>query len=271
MFENSAAIDLTVGRSSVRQCILALLMDEAGCRLHLREIQRRVGTSPGTASRELAKLVAAGLVEREAEGNQVYFRASTSPLATMLRSLLVAMPASEFGPRPRRLPRARPAKPAASAEIEAAPATGPAEALVATDATPRVVRLGLWTQNRPEAETQEIANGAAPAHPADPLGLDVAGRLAESMRSIYGEALRGTYLCGARAAGPAPADADIETIIVLDRVESYGAELERTSHICAELSHECKLIVSRIFVAEAVWTGDANGTRSSIRAEAVAV
>jgi hypothetical protein len=91
------------------------------------------------------------------------------------------------------------------------------------------------------------------------------------MRSIYGEALRGTYLCGARAAGPAPADADIETIIVLDRVESYGAELERTSHICAELSHECKLIVSRIFVAEAVWTGGANGTRSSIRAEAVAV
>ena len=76
-------------------------MDSASGRLHLREIQRRAGTSPGTASRERAKLVAAGLVEREAEGNQVYFRASTSPFATMLRSLLVAMPDPEFKPRPK--------------------------------------------------------------------------------------------------------------------------------------------------------------------------
>ena len=76
MFENSALVDLAVGRSSVRQRLLALLMDESCGRLHLRELQRRAATSPGTASRELAKLVAAGLIEREAEGSQVYFRAS---------------------------------------------------------------------------------------------------------------------------------------------------------------------------------------------------
>jgi DNA-binding transcriptional ArsR family regulator len=308
MFENSPAIDLAVGRSSVRQCILALLMDEPGCRLHLREIQRRAGTSPGTASRELAKLVAAGVIDREAEGNQVYFRASTSPLATMLRSLFAVMPAAEFGPRPRRLPRTKPTRagapiklaPAdatavAAAEVDEAPAAPDvlpteivdveltpsstkverSEASVASDATARIVRPGLWTQEWPETPVAETAASAASptaaVTAADPLGLQVAGRLAESIRSLYGESLRGIYLCGARAAGPAPADADVETIIVLDRVDHYGAELEKTSHLCAALSHEWRVVVSRVFVSEAGWDGDSTGARPPIRDEAVAV
>ena len=316
MFENSPAIDLAVGRSSVRQCILALLMDEPGCRLHLREIQRRAGTSPGTASRELAKLVAAGVIDREAEGNQVYFRASTSPLATILRSLFAAMPAAEFWPRPHRLPRTKPAgagaptklAPAAAtvrpaAKVDVAPAAPDAlateiveadltpnsttaeqsETSVASDATPRIVRPGLWTQEWPEAQVPATAAGTkasaasptaaetAAAQAADPLGLQVAGRLAESVRSLYGESLRGIYLCGARAVGPAPADADVETIIVLDRVDHYGAELEKTSHLCAALSHEWRVVVSRVFVSEASWNCDATGARPPIRDETVAV
>jgi predicted nucleotidyltransferase len=99
----------------------------------------------------------------------------------------------------------------------------------------------------------------------------VAGRLAESIRSLYGDALRGTYLYGSRAAGPAPADADVEMIIVLDRVDHYGAELERTSHLCAALSHEWRLVVSRVFVSEANWNGSPDGVPPAIRAEAVAV
>jgi predicted transcriptional regulator with HTH domain len=59
VFENSPLVGLVIGRSGVRRRILALLMDESTSRLHLREIQRRAGTSPGTASRELGKLVAA--------------------------------------------------------------------------------------------------------------------------------------------------------------------------------------------------------------------
>jgi hypothetical protein len=105
----------------------------------------------------------------------------------------------------------------------------------------------------------------------DPFGLQVAGRLAESVRSIYGQALRGIYLYGARASGPASADADVEVIIVLERVDHYGAELERTSHACAALSHELGLVVSRIFVSEASWNGGADGALPSIRAEAAAV
>ena len=320
MFENSPLAVLTVGRSSVRQRILALLLDESSGRLHLREIQRRVRTSPGTASRELAKLVAAGLIDREAEGNQVYFRASVSPFATMLRSLLVAMPAPEFGPAPRRLPSAgrrppvnaptagvTPADPPINVstrpgELPAPCAEAPAEATGLTrgphetgqtaieqDARPgngssvtsagrRVIRPLPATPYGPEPPTAapvavSLATGsrAAVQVEPDPVGLQVAGRLAESVRSIYGGTLRGVYLYGTRASGPAAAETDVETIIVLDRVDRYGAELERTSHVCAALSHEMNLVVSRVFVAEADWNGDSDGTPPRIRAEAVAV
>jgi len=237
------AVDLAVGRSSVRQRILALLVDEPDGRLHLREIQRRAATSPGTASRELARLVAAGLIDREAEGNRVYFRASDSPLAAMLRTVLAAMPARQFRPRPPLLPRAERATSAAVA----------AEAAVA-DAAPAA----------PAAPVASVAK-------ADPLGLRIAGRMAESIREIYGDSLRGVYLYGPRAAGPAPVEADVETVVVLERVDHYGAELERTSHVCAALSHEMNLIVSRVFVSEADWNGGPVGVTPAIRAEAVAI
>ena len=100
VIENISGVDLVVGRSTVRRRILALLMAGPERRLHLREIQRRATTSPGTASRELGRLVAAGLVEREAEGHQVYFQTITSPYATMIRTLLgvPAAPASAAEP-----------------------------------------------------------------------------------------------------------------------------------------------------------------------------
>lgn len=327
MFENSPLAEFTIGRSSVRQRIVALLLDESSGRLHLREIQRRVRTSPGTASRELAKLVAAGLIDREAEGNQVYFRASASPFTTMLRSLLVAMPTPEFGPAPPRLPSAgrRPSSrrpsikapsagvaPADTASIASAkPEEAPAPSIEATagaaqlglaqsqsegiqtptakgtrlgdipSATspgPRVIRpLSAPPDHlEPQSATPSaitVATGTPAAVPVapDPLGLRVAGRLAESVRAIYGGTLRGVYLFGARASGPAPPQTDVETIIVLDEIDHYGAELERTSHVCAALSNELNLVVSRIFVAEADWIGGSDGPPPRVRAEAVAV
>jgi hypothetical protein len=318
MLENSPALDLTVGRSTVRQAILGLLMDEPGCRLHLREIQRRAATSPGTASRELAKLVAAGLVEREAEGAQVYFRASTSPFAMMLRSILLAMPSPERGPRPRRLPRpgrttataapaadqvefetavANPgidsaaagsiASPVVSAET-VAPAfpaeidPSPGDAVMAAAPEPPV-KPGHFVarvfepapRQRSQAPSEQVAGADTLESPApssaDSLGFKAASRFAESVRLAYGDALRGVYLYGARAGGSAAGDADVETIIVLDQVDHYGAELEKTSQMCASLSHEFGVLVSRIFVSEATWEGGPDGRLPLVRSEAVAV
>jgi len=348
MFENIAVADLAIGRSTVRQRILALLMSESVGRLHLREIQRRARTSPGTASRELARLVAAGLIEREAEGAQVYFRASASPFATMMRSLLIIAPApADELPRPGRLPRPetnapKPAELAGStaelagstaelagstaelagstaelagstaepalepateirdsmietATIEVPPATAnpehaesagadqegrPAQATrtepTAETVPPRVFRPTNPDAVRPAWSAVPDLTAEAPAehpHTADPVGLQIARRLAESVESLYAESgrLRGVYLCGERAAGSARPDADVETVIVLDRVDHYGAELERTSHLCAALSHELKLIVSRVFVSESDWLHRTDGSLPTVRAGAVEI
>jgi predicted nucleotidyltransferase len=77
MSEAPARYDL-VGRSTIRRKILELILAGAGSRRHRREIARQVGTSAGTASRELQKLVAAGIVERSVEGRQVYFQVKTA-------------------------------------------------------------------------------------------------------------------------------------------------------------------------------------------------
>ena len=56
---------------------------------------------------------------------------------------------------------------------------------------------------------------------------------------------------------------------MLDRIDSYGAELEQTSTICALLSLESRVIVSRVFVSEADWLGRVDGPLAQARAEAV--
>jgi predicted nucleotidyltransferase len=72
--------DLGAGRSTVRHRILGLLVDAPGAHLHLRAIARLVGTSAGTAARELTRLEAAGLVTSHMEGRQRYFTALSPSL-----------------------------------------------------------------------------------------------------------------------------------------------------------------------------------------------
>jgi DNA-binding transcriptional ArsR family regulator len=275
MFENSQIMHLTVGRSIVRQRILALLLAEPGPRLHLREIQRRANTSPGTASRELAKLVSAGLIERETEANQVYFRGSASPFATMLRSLLVnaptPLPASAglqgdgTTPAP---PLHFVVTPAAAQPDPAGGTSEPAAEPVADATAPGVVGLGIAT---PLAETVTIPGGGRLGVNADPLGLEAGATVAAQMRAIYCERLRGVFLYGQRAAGGAPPDSDVELLVVLDRIERYGEELDRTSTVFASLSLDLGVVVSRVFVSEADWRDRTDGQLPGVRAEAVSL
>lgn len=243
MFENSQIVHLAVGKSIVRQRILALLLTEPGPRLHLREIQRRAATSPGTASRELAKLVSAGLIERETEANQVYFRGSASPFATMLRSLLVSAPTPP-------------------------PAAGGLQGDGTAPAPPVPV---VATPGPPPAERVTISGGGRPGVKADPLGLEAGATVAARMRAIYGERLGGVLLYGQRAAGGAPEDSDVELMVVLDRIERYGEELDRTSAVFASLSLELGIVISRVFVSEADWRDRTDGGLPGIRAEAVSL
>jgi DNA-binding transcriptional ArsR family regulator len=289
MFENTTATDLAMGRSSVRRRILTVLA-LPDTRLHLREIQRRAGTSPGTASRELGRLVSAGLIEREAEGNQVYFRGATTPLAMMLRSLLSGPVATRFdtpsqphaeaagptAPTPSRLKRtapvafARTTRPAAATAL----ATGPARTERPAAATETAIAaLAMLVEPSPIAAIAQLPAVAAPAAATagDDLGVTIATRFAERIRPIYGERLRGVYLYGARARGEARAHSNVEIVVVLDRVDRYGDELEQTGSTCADLSLEHGLVVSRVFVSESAWLSRSDGQLPTVRKEAVTI
>ena len=226
-----------MGRSSIRRRILTLLMAEPDQRLHLREIQRRVGTTPGTASRELGRLVAAGLAERTTEGSQVYFRPTTSPFANVVRSLIL---------------------------VSTEPVEAELDEAVALVPTPL----------RPAAPDQTLPNQLAghPAAPkADPLAMTVGARFGEIVRPLYADRLIGVYLYGPRAKGDSSAGAEVEFAVVLDKVERYGEELERTSLTCANLSLEFDVLVSRVFISERSWKSRTDGHLPDIRQEAVAV
>ncbi len=250
--ENTTAADLALGRSAVRRRILVLLMAEPERRLHLRELQRRAGTSPGTASRELGRLVAAGLVGREAEGHQVYFRATSSPFAIAVRNLILVATEPDPGPMP-----LSPADPESADLRSDLRHLKPHASAPEPPSPPRVV------QTRP-SELNE------PKRP-DALGLKVAESLARILRPIYGERLVGLYLYGSRAHGESKADADVEVLIVLDAIERYGDELERSSAACASLSLEFGLIVSRVFVSGQTWSNRTDGHLMAIRSDVVSV
>ena len=72
-----------------RRQVLGLLLLHPDEQLHGREIARRTGLPAGTITRELGKLVAAGLLQREKRGNQQLYRADKScPVYTELASIL---------------------------------------------------------------------------------------------------------------------------------------------------------------------------------------
>ena len=390
MFENSPLAILALGRSLVRRRILALLLDKPGTRLHLREIQRRAGTSPGTASRELGRLVAAGLITREAEGNQVYFRSSGSRAASLLLGLLtgaanpaVSSPVVEpysagaapkaaparVAPRPvpsRSLAPSAAATPASVARASAtpeeissslqsaaatpgiAPDTAPYRPSRPIEVPPRKAPSSLAAPTHPEVAkpslrpaaaaigispdpaphraagaiqiaapqahdvpptaTLRLAVPAAPRQgtvsaeneavplgpvlsrppavadasemdariaaiqaigPVDTVAARVGAMLAPRLRWLYGDRLRGLCLFGARVSGRPSPNADVELLVILDGVDRYGEELERTSLACASLSLDMDVVVSRAFVSEKDWLEGSGGRLAAIRAEGV--
>jgi hypothetical protein len=59
--------------TKTQRVLLPILFGQPNRALHLRELVRQCGTGPGAVQRELARLVAAGIVRRESRGRQVCF------------------------------------------------------------------------------------------------------------------------------------------------------------------------------------------------------
>jgi predicted nucleotidyltransferase len=74
---------------STRSAVLAALLLHPDTSLHVRELARLTGTSPGSLHRELRSLTELGLLLRQETGRQVHYRANTAcPIFEELAGLL---------------------------------------------------------------------------------------------------------------------------------------------------------------------------------------
>jgi uncharacterized protein len=93
--------------------------------------------------------------------------------------------------------------------------------------------------------------------------------LEAGLASIYAERLRGVYLYGSYARGEADAESDVDVLIVLDRVDRYAAEVDRTSALISELSLKYDRSISRVFVSWDDWSGRETPFLGNARRDAV--
>ncbi len=100
---------------------------------------------------------------------------------------------------------------------------------------------------------------------------EILRRLKEGLSAFYGERLKGVYLFGSYSRGEADAESDIDVLIVLDRVDNYAQEIDRTSKLVAALSLQCGISISRVFASEQRWREDRTMFFLNVRAEAVPV
>jgi predicted nucleotidyltransferase len=302
MTENTQG-SLLLGRSKIRQRILALIMDAPDRRMHLRGIARAVGTSAGTAARELGRLEEAGLVRRTREGNQVYFEARPGqPLYGQIRDLVrqvAGVPiilrrhlsglagverAMIFGSYAHGSIKSdsdvdvliigKPDRDELTERLEMASLeiSRPVNEVVMTgeELVARRIRGDQFIRSIDSGPTiSAIDPDEDRRDPPDPIGIAIARRMREGLSDIYRKRLRGVFLYGSRARGDQGPDSDVDVLIVLDRVGPYGEELERTGKLAADLSLDAGVIVSRAFASELDWRTGAKAFLVSARADAL--
>jgi predicted nucleotidyltransferase len=94
--------------------------------------------------------------------------------------------------------------------------------------------------------------------------------LKRGLTELYGDRLRGLYLFGSYARGTAEWDSDVDILVVLDEIRSYGGEIKRTSELGSSLSIKYFTSVSKVFISEADWATAENPFLLNVRREAIA-
>jgi uncharacterized protein len=96
--------------------------------------------------------------------------------------------------------------------------------------------------------------------------------LKRDLDHLYGKRLQGLCLYGSyvRMEQQWDSDVDVDVLVVLNQIDSYGAEIDQTSETISSLSLQYGVSISRVFVNAETWREPHNGFLSNIRMEAIA-
>ena len=90
------------------------------------------------------------------------------------------------------------------------------------------------------------------------------------LAALYADRLRGVYLFGSYARNEATPDSDVDLLIVLDTVDHYYGELERTAELVSDLSLRYDVSISRVFMPEDRWRSGESPFLLTVRQDALA-
>jgi predicted nucleotidyltransferase len=90
------------------------------------------------------------------------------------------------------------------------------------------------------------------------------------LQELYGPRLKGLYLYGSYARGEENEESDVDVLIILDRIDSYGDEVDRTGYLASDLSLKYEVTISRVFVSQRDWMEKETPFLANARDEAIA-
>jgi len=86
---------------------------------------------------------------------------------------------------------------------------------------------------------------------------------------IYGPRLKGVYVFGSYARGNPESESDVDVLVVLTELETYGKEVKATSCLVSKLSLQHGVSISRVFVSEKDWNAKKTPFLVNIQPEAI--
>lgn len=93
--------------------------------------------------------------------------------------------------------------------------------------------------------------------------------LKAGLGAIYHDRLKGVYLYGSYARDEEDSESDVDVLVVLDHVDHYAAEVDRTGYLASDVSLRHGVSISRVFVPHDDWLRRETAFLTNAREEAL--